>query len=154
MKTANYANILIGVDGSKNARKAFDRSVLIAKHNCATLHILGVINDREVMGISKYAMLGFGNISPNAVDDLKVKISKLVDKYASLAEQAGIKVKTYIVLGDPRIQLAQKVADQVKADAVVIGATGVNAISRFTLGSTTSFVVSYSKRDVFVIRNN
>ncbi|WP_252893772.1 universal stress protein [Lentilactobacillus senioris] len=57
----NYNRILVGgVDESQTASLAVDRAIMMAKTDEAKLIIASVINDREIMGVSKKAILGFG----------------------------------------------------------------------------------------------
>lgn len=145
----NYTNILVGVDGSKTAAKAVAKAISIAEHNKAKLTIAAIINDREIIGVAKSALLGFGSINPSAVDELKGRYNRLVAKYASQARERGITVKTLVTSGDPKTLLARDIVADEGIDAIVIGATGANFVNRVAMGSTAAFVISQAPCDCF-----
>ena len=150
----NYTNILVGVDGAKTAAKAVNKAITIAEHNGAKLTIAAVINDRDIIGVSKSALLGFGSINPGAVDELKERYTRLVAKYAGRAKEHGIDVKTVVTSGDPKTVLARDIVADEKIDAIVIGATGANFVGRVTMGSTAAFVIAQAPCDVFVVHRD
>ncbi|WP_283678155.1 universal stress protein [Lentilactobacillus sp. Marseille-Q4993] len=154
MDEFNYHHVLVGVDGSKAAEKAVRKAIIIAQHNQAKLTIATVINDRKMIGVSKSATLGFGNINPTNVEELKQSFEKLVSGYAKQATEQGVEVDTIIASGDPRTTLATDLPSENDYDAIVVGATGVNLVGRMIMGSTASYVVTNAKVDVFVVRTD
>ncbi|GHP13049.1 universal stress protein UspA [Lentilactobacillus fungorum] len=150
----NYQTILVGVDGSKTADKAVSKAIAIANRNAARLVIATVINNRDIIGVSKTARLGFGNVSPETIDRLKNHYQRLVDKYAKQAEDSGVKVKTIVTTGDPKTVLAREIVLAENIDAIVIGATGANFVGRVTMGSTAAFVIAQAPCDVFVVHRD
>ncbi|MEK4487236.1 universal stress protein [Psychrobacillus sp. FSL H8-0484] len=48
--------------------------------------------------------------------------------------------------------LTKELSNLVEADLIVCGATGLNAVERFLIGSVTEAIVRSSKCDVLVIR--
>ncbi|GEP22909.1 universal stress protein [Lentilactobacillus diolivorans] len=150
----NYTNILVGVDGSKTSIKAVTKAIAVAKRNQAKLIIAAVINDREFMGVSKAASIGFGNIDPSTIDALKLRYEKMVARYADQARAVHVNVKTIVTFGDPKTVLSKRLVDEEDVDAIVIGATGVNFVSRLMLGSTASFVIAHAPCDVFVVHRD
>jgi len=57
-----------------------------------------------------------------------------------------------IECGSPKALIAKEVPNEVHADLIVIGATGLNAVERFVIGSVTEFVTRTAKVDVLVVR--
>ncbi|GAA3200794.1 universal stress protein [Lentilactobacillus kefiri] len=154
MLNFNYSNILVGIDGSKTAAKAVKKAISIAEHNHAKLTIVAVINDREILGVAKSALIGFGNANQSTIDDVKSRFQRLVHKYELMAEDHGLEVNAYVTSGDPKNQLAHDIVDDQGIDAIVVGATGANFVDRMTMGSTASFVISQAPCDVFVVHRD
>lgn len=155
MLAFNYHHLLVGVDGSKTAAKAVKKAIAVAKRNAAKLTIVAVINNRDFIGVSKSASIGFGNIDPTTIENLKRRFEKLVAEYAEQARAAGVTdVDALVTYGDPKSLLATELVTEHHVDAIVIGATGVNFFSRLTLGSTAAFVIAHAPCDVFVVHRD
>lgn len=151
----NYHWILVGVDGSKTAAKAVKKAIAIAHRNAAKLYIVAVINNRDFIGVSKSASIGFGNVDPSTIENLKNNFENLVQGYVDEAKKAGVsEVAGFVSYGDPKTQLATEIVADKKIDAIVIGATGVNFFTRLTLGSTAAFVIAHAPCDVFIVHRD
>lgn len=150
----NYNRILVGVDQSQTANLAVNRAIMMAKIDEAQLIIASVINDREIMGVSKKAILGFGAATPDQVNRVKDEVSTMIQRYVQRATDSGVDVESVITLGDPRGELANKIAAQYDVDLIVVGATGVNLVGRMMLGSTADYVIRNAQCDVFVVHNH
>ncbi len=150
----NYKNILVGVDGSKTAENAAQKAISIAKRNKAKLYVAAIINNREFMGVSKKASIGFGSADPSTIDDFKQRFEKMATRDVQLALDAGVQAQAIVTFGDPKAELAKRLVDEYDIDAIVIGATGVNVVSRLMLGSTAAFVIARAPVDVFVVHRD
>ncbi|PAK77278.1 universal stress protein [Lentilactobacillus parakefiri] len=150
----NYSNILVGIDGSKTAAKAVRQAITIAEHNHARLTIVAIINDREILGVSKAALIGFGNVNQSTIDEVKSRFQRLVHKYELMAKDHGLDVNAFVTSGDPKNQLAHELVDEAHVDAIVVGATGANFVDRMTMGSTAAFVIAQAPCDVFVVHRD
>ncbi|KRM93997.1 universal stress protein [Lentilactobacillus senioris] len=149
----NYNRILVGVDESQTASLAVDRAIMMAKTDEAKLIIASVINDREIMGVSKKAILGFGAATPDQVNQVKDEVTTMVQRYVQRASDAGVDAESVITLGDPRGEIATNLANKYDVDLIVVGATGVNLVGRMMLGSTADYVIRNAKCDVFVVHD-
>ncbi|APR08257.1 putative universal stress protein [Lentilactobacillus parabuchneri] len=154
MMDFNYSHILVGIDGSKTAAKAVRQAITIAEHNHAKLTIVAIINDREILGVSKAALIGFGNANQTTIDEVKSRYQRLIHKYALMAADRGIEVNSFVTSGDPKNTLAHTLVDDEDIDAIVVGATGANFVDRMTMGSTAAFVIAQAPCDVFVIHRD
>lgn len=150
----NYSNILVGIDGSKTAAKAVRQAITIAEHNHAKLTIVAIINDREILGVSKAALIGFGNVNQTTIDEVKSRFQRLVHKYELMAKDRGLDVSAFVTSGDPKNKLAHELVDDEHVDAIVVGATGANFVDRMTMGSTAAFVIAQAPCDVFVVHRD
>lgn len=141
-----YKSIVVAVDGSKEAEYAFKKSIEIAKrNNDAKLNLVNVIDTRSFASIEAY---------DRSIAERAQKFSEeLLDGYKKQAEAAGIKnVNAIIEYGSPKTIITKELSKVVEADLIVCGATGLNAVERFLIGSVSEAIVRSSKCDVLVVR--
>ncbi len=143
--TLSYNQILVAVDGSKEAEWAFKKSIDIAKRNDATLNLLNVIDTRSFAAIEAY--------DRSIADRAQVFAEELLGNYKKQAEAVGItKVNVYVDYGSPKTMIAKEVAVKVAADLIICGATGLSTVERFLIGSVSGHIVRAAKCDVLVVR--
>jgi nucleotide-binding universal stress UspA family protein len=140
-----YKKILVAVDGSKEAEWAFKKSVEIAKRNEASIILSHIIDVRNLATVEAY---------DRAIMERAEKHAKeLLENYKQQALEAGVKeVITDIEYGSPKVKIAKEVAPKYEADLIVCGATGLNAVERFLIGSVSEHITRYAKCDVLVVR--
>jgi len=69
------------------------------------------------------------------------------------AEKEGVQnVETIVEYGSPKVRIAKEIAPKHNADLIVCGATGLNAVERFFIGSVSEHITRYAKCDVLVVR--
>ncbi|MFA8437823.1 universal stress protein [Pueribacillus sp. YX66] len=142
-----YKNVLIGLDGSDQASAAFERAVKVAKAEGATLHIAHVVDTQSLTTIDQYAPY---NVS---ITDAQNYGEKLVDEYIEKAKAAGLEnVKKVLESGSPKRDIPGKIAEDHNIDLIVVGATGLNAIERFLIGSVSENIVRRASCDVLIVR--
>ncbi|MEB7772647.1 MULTISPECIES: universal stress protein [Kurthia] len=142
---ATYNNIIVAVDGSAEAEYAFNKAVEVAQRNDAVLHLVNIIDTRSFAAIEAYDR----SIAERAQSFAEEKLKE----YKTIAEQHGVKeVKTLIEYGSPKTMITKDVAEKTVADLIVCGATGLNAVERFLIGSVSESIVRSAKCDVLVVR--
>mgnify|MGYP001770228775 CR=1 FL=1 len=140
-----YKNILVAVDGSKEAEKAFKKAISLAKSYDATLIIAHVIDDRYGSAVV---------YSPGIIHEIEAKGKELLQSYEKQAKEAGVaNVKTHLEHGSPKVKIAKYIAPKFDADLILCGATGLNAIERLLMGSVSEHITRYAKCDVLVVRS-
>lgn len=141
----NYEKIIIAVDGSKASEKAFLKSVEVAKENDATLILAHIVDSRTFATAEAY---------DKSLSERAEKYAKdLLNEYVENAKEAGVeKVELVIKYGSPKVAIAKEIAPENDADLIVVGATGLNAVERFLIGSVSESVARYSKCDVLIVR--
>lgn len=143
--TLNYKNIIVGIDGSKEAEAAFKKGVEIAKRNNATLHLVSVIDSRIYSAVEAY---NFTEEKRHAEEFA----TNLLESYKN-AEAAGLEnINIIVEYGSPKTVITKDIAEQVEADLIICGATGLNAVERFLIGSVTTSIIRSAKCDVLVVR--
>ncbi|CAH1856633.1 universal stress protein [Convivina praedatoris] len=143
----DYQKILVPMDGSKESEAALARAIDLTKlaGDSATLSILNVIDTRVFQNIASF--------DDTMVDAVADQARKSLEKYQKQAQDAGIKNVDYLIeYGSPKALIANDVPTELKADLIVIGATGLNAVERFVIGSVTAYVTRAAITDVLVVR--
>ncbi|MCP3025437.1 universal stress protein [Halobacillus sp. A5] len=143
--TFEYKNIVVAVDGSETAEVAFKKAIDIANRNDAQLILSHVVDTRAFSTVEAYDR------------SLAVRAEKyakeLLEEYQQKAENAGVKnVTVDIEYGSPKVKIAKDVAPKFKADLIICGATGLNLMERFFIGSVSEHITRYAECDVLVVR--
>lgn len=142
-----YKNILVAVDGSKEAAWAFKKAIEIAKRNDAKLVMTHIIDLRTFATVEAYDR----TISERA----NQFATELMESYKQQAMEAGITNVSYeIDYGSPKVKIAKDVAKKYNADLIICGATGMNAVERFFIGSVSEHITRYASCDVLVVRTD
>ncbi|MEL3972593.1 universal stress protein [Rossellomorea oryzaecorticis] len=140
-----YQNILVAVDGSKEAEWAFEKAIAIAKRNDATLSLIHVIDTRSFAAIESYDR----TVGERAINYAE----ELLQEYKAEAAEAGVsKVKTYVEYGSPKVIIPREANKNISADLIICGATGLNAVERFLIGSVSEHITRAAHCDVLVVR--
>lgn len=141
----DYKNILVAVDGSKNAELALQHAVAIAKEKNATLYLLSVV-DENAISHSSYAY-------SKVLAEEKEAIEKELLKNIYYATQQEVHdVIPLVEIGNPKETIATIVPANQSIDLIVVGATGKGQIQANQLGTTTSYVVQYAPCNVLVVK--
>lgn len=143
---ANYKSIVVAVDGSKEAEYAFKKAVDIAKQSEETkINLVNVIDTRSFAAIEAY--------DRSIAEKAQAFSEELLEGYKKQAEEAGVKnVNVIIEYGSPKSIITKELSKLVDADLIVCGATGLNAVERFLIGSVSEAIVRSAKCDVLVVR--
>ncbi|WP_440896103.1 universal stress protein [Amphibacillus sp. Q70] len=141
-----YNRVVVAIDGSQASLKAFKRSVQVCKRNNADLIIAHVVDTKTISTAETY--------DQSMINRSETYASKLLNDYKTQAEKAGVKnVETHIDYGSPKVRIPKYVAKSFNADLIMCGATGLNAVERFLIGSVSENIVRYAPCDVLVVRS-
>ncbi|BDH62597.1 universal stress protein [Lysinibacillus sp. PLM2] len=142
----HYKSIVVAVDGSKEAEYAFRKAIDVAKRNVdSKLNLVNVIDTRSFAAIEAY--------DRTIAERAQTFSEELLDGYKKQAEEAGLKdVNVIIEYGSPKSIITKELSNIVEADLIVCGATGLNAVERFLIGSVSEAIVRSAKCDVLVVR--
>jgi nucleotide-binding universal stress UspA family protein len=143
--TLAYKQILVAVDGSKEAEWAFKKSIGITVRNDATLNLVNVIDTRSFAAIEAY--------DRSIADRAQKFAEELLEGYKKEAMDAGVKnVNILVDYGSPKTMISRDLSRRIHADLIICGATGLNAVERFLIGSVSEHIVRSAKCDVLVVR--
>src|SRR5690348_4066327 len=140
-----YQNILVAIDGSKEADWAFQKGIEIAKRNGARMLLVHVIDTRSFALIEAYDSV----IGDQAEKQAKV----MLENYQKKAVEAGLTdVQFEIEFGSPKIRIPRDIAKKHQVDLILCGATGMNVVERFFIGSVSEHITRYAPCDVLIVR--
>ncbi|WP_215112227.1 MULTISPECIES: universal stress protein [unclassified Exiguobacterium] len=140
-----YKHILSAVDGSKEAERAFETAIDVAIRNEGKLYVSHVIDTRTFATVEAY--------DRTITERAETYAKELLEDYVNRAKERGVKeVETVIEYGSPKVTIAKKIAPNHDIDLIICGATGLNAVERFFIGSVSESIVRYAKCDVLIVR--
>ena len=144
-----FGRIVVGTDGSETATEAIRRAIEMAKLSSAQLEIVSayepISGDRlrdesaELPGDVQYTV--------NPREDVNL----ILENAAAGAKRSDVEVITHPREGDPADAILD-VAEENKADLIVVGNKGMTGAKRFLLGSVPNKVSHHSPCDVLIVR--
>lgn len=141
----SYKKILVPIDGSNLSKQSLEKAIEIAKIHQASL-ILAHIIDFQFLANTDF-------LGKELRESAFVHANILLDDYEQTVLNSGYsKVEKIIKEGIPKAMISQELIDKYQIDLIVIGATGLNAIEKFFLGSTTEYVIRHAKCDILVVK--
>ncbi len=140
-----FANILVAVDGSEASQRAFDRALDIAKLGTPTLHAAYIVET------GLFSSLPADNTVEIMYNVLKTEGETVLARVQEQAKAAGVAVKTHLKFGHAGSEIIS-LADENKADLIVVGSHGKSQTDRLLIGSVSTFVVTHSKVSTMVVR--
>lgn len=140
-----YNKILVAVDGSKESEKAFKKAIEISKRNNAKLMIAHIVDTRTFATVEAY--------DRTIAERAESYAQELLAGYKKLAVDAEVQDSECIIeYGSPRSKIAKDIAPDHEADLIICGATGLNAVERFFIGSVSEHITRYAPCDVLIVR--
>ena len=80
--------------------------------------------------------------------------TELMENYKKEANDAGVADVDYVVdYGSPKVKIPKDIAKKYDIDLIMCGATGLNAVERFLIGSVSEHITRYARCDVLVVRS-
>ena len=144
-----FTRIVVGTDGSETAAEAVRQAVDLAKLAGAQLGIVSAyapVPKRRVEGEKEGAPADVQyEIGP------REDVNLVLDAAAASARKEGIEVQTHPVEADPA-EAILNVAEETKADLIVVGNKGMTGARRFLLGSVPNNVSHHAPCSVIIVR--
>jgi nucleotide-binding universal stress UspA family protein len=145
LESQAMALILACTDGSLAADRAIDKAAEFAKALPARLLILTVGDDRST--IDGLAATGVGE---NLGDLLEARARRIVDSAAARARTVTSQVDVHIGWGDIA-ETILAVANQHKAELIVVGRRGLGRLARLLMGSISQKITALADCPVIVV---
>jgi nucleotide-binding universal stress UspA family protein len=144
-----FKRIVVGTDGSETAAEAVHQAIDLAKLTGATLSLVSAyapVSGRRVKAEQSEAPADVHyEIGP------REDVNFVLDAAAAEAKKEGIEVQTHPVEGDPADAILN-VAEEVKADLIVVGNKGMTGARRYLLGSVPNNVSHHAPCSVIIVR--
>jgi nucleotide-binding universal stress UspA family protein len=144
-----FTRIVVGTDGSDTAEEAVSQAIDLAKLTGATLSVVSAfapVSKRRIQGEQEGAPADIANqIGP------REDVNLVLDTAAASARAAGVEVRTHPVQGDPA-EAILNVAEEIKADLIVVGNKGMTGARRYLLGSVPNNVSHHAPCSVIIVR--
>ncbi|NMV53752.1 universal stress protein [Lactobacillus reuteri] len=140
-----YKRILVGLDGSEQADRAFKVGCDLSKSLSATLYIIWIVNrDR---GIDS----SFG-VNEDFYRDLYNQITQRIKPYVDQAQAQKLNVVSKVLVGNIKVILAKEFPQENQIDLIILGNTGINVVEKMIQGSHSGYVVRHSSCDVLIVK--
>jgi nucleotide-binding universal stress UspA family protein len=144
-----FTRIVVGTDGSDTAAEAVRQAIDLAKLTGATLSIVSAyapVPKRRIQGEQEGVPADIAHeIGP------REDVNLVLDAAAATARAAGVEVRTHPVEADPA-EAILNVAEQIKADLIVVGNKGMTGARRYLLGSVPNNVSHHAPCSVIIVR--
>jgi nucleotide-binding universal stress UspA family protein len=137
-----FSRILVAIDGSKSAKKAFEKSIYLAQKCDSKLDLVHVISC-ELGGDSATTF--------ELIDDLKTKAEKMLDEYKIQATKSNVPIEITVTQGDPA-QVIIELAKTKRYDLIIMGTRGKSAFQELLIGSVSQKVMHHASCPVMVVR--
>lgn len=137
-----YSTIVVGVDDSPTAHKAFAQAVEFAKMSGGTLHIVTAYKPKQTAEADVPVEFRYSMASTGEADVLLRKLSEV-------ASAEGVATEVHAATADPADALIS-VADREGADLIVVGNKGMKGTRR-VLGSVPNSVAHRANCSVLIL---
>ncbi len=144
-----FRSIVVGTDGSETATQAVRQAVDLAKATGAQVELVSAYEPVSGQRLREE--------STQVPDDMQWMVNPREDVDATLEEateianEAGVATQHHARQGDPADAILD-VAEETKADLIVVGNKGMTGARRFLLGSVPNKVSHHAPCSVLIIR--
>jgi nucleotide-binding universal stress UspA family protein len=138
-----FRKILHANDGSEHAFDALSLALKIAKHSGAELHMVSI---EEI------------DYMPEFIEEVREEVGTaarrfhtVVNRSRAMAEEYQVKLKTHVIAGHPVRDIVDLARD-LKADLLVVGASGHSALYDRMVGSRADRIMHLAPCPVLIVR--
>lgn len=143
MTQALFSRLVVAVDPSENANRAFEYALRLAKLYGASVTLVYAIEAPQTL--ESY-------VSNTEIRRLFHEEGRnLLDGLAKRAEESGVKSDTVLREGHPA-QVILDAAKATSADMIVMGSRGLGGIKELLLGSVSRAVISHASVPVLIVK--
>ncbi len=137
-----YSRILVAIDGSESAKKAFTKSIYLALKCNSKLDLVHVVS----------CELGRDSATTfELIEQLQTKAKLILEEYRQVAIKNNIPIEVMIKQGDPA-QIIIEIANTENYDLIITGSRGMSAFKELLVGSVTLKVIHHVNCPVMVVR--
>jgi nucleotide-binding universal stress UspA family protein len=144
-----FTRIVVGTDGSDTAAEAVRQAVDMAKLAGARLSIVSAFEPLSKRRVEEEKQAAPADVQYEIGP--REDVNLVLDAAAATARSEGIEVQTHPVQGEPA-EAILNVAEETKADLIVVGNKGMTGARRFLLGSVPNNVSHHAPCSVIIVR--
>ena len=137
-----FSRILVAIDGSESAKKAFTKSLFLALKCNAKLDLVHVV-PCELGGDSATTF--------ELIEQLQAKAGIILEECRKEAIKNNIQIEIMLKQGDPA-QIIIEIANSQNYDLIIMGSRGMSAFKELLLGSVSLKVMHHASCPVMVVR--
>lgn len=142
-----YQHILVCIDGSEVSPLVLEHAIDVAGRHAAKIHVANVVDTRN--------WPSFENLTQTEEQLKQAAHAKAEEAVKQFIEKSGLPETQFDVIveaGSPRSIITKKIAKNVGADLIIIGASSVRGLDHLVVGSVASAVLRTATCDVLVVR--
>ena len=144
-----FKRIVVGTDGSDTAAMAVDQAIGLAQITGASVDVVSAYEPVPQERIRSEAQEVPGDVAYGVGP--REDVHALLDGAVARAAEQGVEAKTHSREGDPADAILD-VAEEVKADLIVVGNKGMTGARRFLLGSVPNKISHHAPCGVYIVR--
>jgi nucleotide-binding universal stress UspA family protein len=145
-----FSRIVVGTDGSDTATEAVNQATELAKLTGARLDIVSAFEPVPQGRVRSEAREAPGDVQYEIGP--REDVNLVLEAAAGETKQAGVDdVQTHAREGDPGEAILD-VAEEVKADLIVVGNKGMTGARRFLLGSVPNNISHHAPCSVLIVK--
>jgi nucleotide-binding universal stress UspA family protein len=144
-----FNRIVVGTDGSETAGEAVRQAIDLAKLTGAQLSVVSAYQP-----VSGRRLKDEQSAAPSDVHyeiGPREDVNLVLDAAAAEAKREGVEVVTHPVEADPADAILN-VAEETKADLIVVGNKGMTGARRYLLGSVPNNISHHAPCSVIIVR--
>lgn len=141
-----FRKILVAMDGSKPADRAFETALGEARVWKAEIHVVYVVES------GLFSSLPMDNTLEIIYSVLQKEGEDVLEAARKEADAAGVPFTAHLQQGHAGSQIVS-LAEDLGADLIVLGSYGKSGVDRLLLGSVTDYVVQNSPVTTTVVRS-
>ena len=126
---------MVPTDGSKNAQKAEDVAISIARNFQAKLMVVHIIDEKLIYPF----------------EVLQEDGKKILERVTHKGKDQGVDIQQVLIIGNPTHDMA-KIVEKTGADLVVIGSHGKSGLQKLLMGSVAENTIKTVKIPVLLVK--
>ena len=146
---AKVMKILFATDDSEFSKEALRFLIEQVRPHETEVRVLNVVEPLPLLVVRE--MGGYDPALESLWEARNEQAEELVTKIAETLRTKGMKVSTTVAQGDPKSKILD-VAEQWKAELIVLGSHGQTSLEHFLMGSVSDAVARHARCSVKVVR--
>jgi len=140
--TIHYPKILVCLDGSNNAKRAFSHACDLARNYDSTLYLMHVVD--KSIGLDFFDRSDYLKL-------LREHGKKVLEKAQNIAIHNEITSKSILKEGNVAKEILRFAKDE-QISLIIVGSKGFGATLRFLLGSVSNKIANQARCPVLIIK--